>query len=605
MSNKYRVAIIGGGANGVSVLNKKYKNVILGVTNNDGAGAAIIADGEVVAAISQERIDRVKGSNDFPLESIDCVLKIAGVTLEDIDHVTYGWSSGAENLPNYAQLYSDRLASATSEQSDIIIERLATEVRNNELRRDEFMRWATENGLADKIKLVDHHESHAFGAHACSPFEDSITISADGRGDYRSLSAYRVSKEGSVTPLFSLSTLDSWGYLYARITKLLGFKPNQHEGKITGLAGHGNPDKAKALLDLMVDPDNLTQPMRIGTYYLPNHREYSDALEAEVQKYLRPDEYGSLMQGQDVAAAAQASLEQYMINLVKKLIEENGPHNICLSGGIFANVKLNGILANLEGVKNSYILPCMGDEGHAIASAASWRLKETGQKTSMDSMKLGEELDDSNLLARVMAFDPTMKVTEYTDKIELTKFMVDQLQGETAKVIGVMRGRSEFGPRALCSNTILVSPRKEEAEYSGTVNDRLGRTEFMPFAPIVAENLASQCFEGWSPDQPNSRSMTQVYKCTDHFATTSPAVTHVDKTARPQVISEECDPFVYGLLNAWHDSTGCPSLVNTSFNNHGEPIVEYLENGLQNMKDGRVDMVIVNDRYIVAPSGMD
>lgn len=583
---------------------KKRGGIILGVTNNDSAGAAVIIDGKVVAAISQERIDRVKGSDAFPNKAIDYVLNIAGITLGDVDHVTYGWSNGADTLPDYSNLYSDRLDFSTKEERDIILNRLTTEVRNNQSRRDEFMRWAVKNGLSEKIEFIDHHVSHAFGAYACSPFDKAISISADGRGDYRSLSAYQMSKNGQTEHLFSLSTIDSWGFLYARITKLLGFKPNQHEGKITGLAGHGDAEKAMPLLALMVDPDNLNRPMKLGDYYMPNHWEYSKTLEVEVQKYFKPEQYGTLMQGQDVAAAVQYCLERYMTNLVERLIAENGSNNICLSGGIFANVKLNGILANIEGVQNCYVLPCMGDEGQAVTSASAWYFQKTGQKTSMPSMKLGEELDDNDLVSRVIAFDPTMEVAEYKDKISLTNFMVEQLQGKTAKVIGIMRGRSEFGPRALCSNTILVSPRKEEAQYSGTVNDRLGRTEFMPFAPIVAENLADQCFENWSTDQPNAEYMTQVYKCKASFVETSPAVTHVDKTARPQVISHNSDPFMYGLLNSWHNSTGCLSLVNTSFNNHGEPIVEHLEDGLQNMKDGRVDMVIVNDRYVITPRMM-
>ena len=121
----------------------------------------------------------------------------------------------------------------------------------------------------------------------------------------------------------------------------------------------------------------------------------------------------------------------------------------------------------------------------------------------------------------------------------------------------------------------------------------------MPFAPIVPKNLGHSCFVGWSEDHINARYMTQTYKCTDEFARTSPAVVHIDKTARPQIVDENEDPFMFDLLNAWHNSNGCPSLINTSFNNHGEPIVEQLEDGLQNLIDGRVDVLIVQDRWVI------
>ncbi|MDO0924213.1 carbamoyltransferase C-terminal domain-containing protein [Streptomyces sp. TG1A-8] len=563
---------------------------ILGITNNDLAGACLIRDGKIIAAVSEERFTRIKDHKTWPARSIEYVLREAGVSLEEVDRVAYGWCAGFD-ADKHLLLYVDRVAEEAQKRPEGLVhlrKRVSDEIRNDKAKRAEFDEFVDKNGLRGKAVHVDHHESHGLGAFLCSPFDEALVLTCDGRGDFQSLTVMRCSPEGEEV-LQRETSVDSLGYFYGRITKLLGFKPNRHEGKITGLAANGDPHKLLPLMKSMIDitRDGAIRA-RTGKYYQPSYEGYSEEILNEIAKH----------DPADVAAAAQMHVENLLTAVVAQHIEKVPSGNICLAGGVFANVKLNQRIFETPGVRNIYVLPPMGDGGLPLQAASVVSYRETGQRHRLPSMALGPDAAISEgHLEEILQDYPELRFRRVDHGLQ--ELLVGALDEE--KVIGVHRGRMEFGPRALGRRSVLC--RTDDPSMNDWLNKRLNRTEFMPFAPITAEELAPDCYRGWAPDQPAALFMTITYDCHEQFAKTCPAVVHVDNTARPQIVRRGDDPFLHGLLLAWHERSGQAALVNTSFNKHEEPIVESHRDALDPLRDEVIDLLLIDDVYLVWKDG--
>jgi carbamoyltransferase len=421
------------------------------------------------------------------------------------------------------------------------------------------------------------------GAFLCSPFDDALTVTCDGRGDYQSLTVTHVCGEGERV-LQRETALDSLGFFYGRITALLGFVANRHEGKITGLAAKGDPDRLRPLMRRMIDLEDGRVRARFGPWFQPDYRTYSAELTEEIARH----------DPADVAAAAQAHVEDILTRVVARHLAEVPTRNVCLAGGVFANVKLNQRIAQLDGVDHLYVLPPMGDGGLPLQAAAIVEYRESGRRTRVPSMALGPDstVSDAELEETLRDYEGVAfrRVDEGIQDI-----LLDALDAK--QVIGTYRGRMEFGPRALGRRSVVYST--DDPTMNDWLNTRLKRTEFMPFAPITAEDLAADCYLGWTPQDASALFMTVTYDCTEEFAKTCPAVVHVDGTARPQIVREADDPFLHRLLLAWHQRSGQAALVNTSFNKHEEPIVGSLRDALDPLRDEVVDLLLVDDVYLV------
>ncbi|MBU2895792.1 carbamoyltransferase family protein [Vibrio hepatarius] len=565
---------------------------ILGVSNNDYAGACLISDGKIVASASEERFTRIKAHKVFPYNSIDYVLSQGNLELHDIDKIAYGWSAGFDK-DKHLELYFDRIVEGCQDAPNFISDmrkRLTDEINNDREKRHEFESFLAENKLSEKAHYVDHHEAHANAAMICSPFEGGLTVSCDGRGDFQSLTVSRF-VDGEFNVLQRETSFDSLGYFYGRITALLGFKPNRHEGKITGLAAHGDGSKLIDKMKMLIDVNDLGRIRGNFEYgYLPSYNNNYDLLE-------------SLFEGdskEDIAASAQLHLENILTKVITQYIDSAEPSDLCLAGGVFGNVKLNQRLKELPGVRNIFVLPAMGDDGLPLGAAAVATFQTTRQRALISSMKLGPSVDTESVYSSLLN-NPNYKVYRAA-QTEIIKTISDYL--EENKVIGLVRGRMEFGPRALCSRSIICSAK--DKSINNWLNERMHRTEFMPFAPVVADVFADvfagDSFIGWGDQHIASEFMTVTYDCTDYFSEMCPAVTHIDKTARPQVIKYAKDSFMHELLVEWERRSGEPALINTSFNMHEEPIVLSADNALRNLDKGVVDLLLINDCLVISRS---
>ncbi|MEX2601275.1 MAG: carbamoyltransferase C-terminal domain-containing protein [Balneolaceae bacterium] len=555
---------------------------ILGIANDETASACIIRDGKLIAAASEERFTRVKMDNSWPAQSIEYCLEFAGTTLEELDAVTYGWSAGFD-AERHLLPYFDRIVYEAEQNPGglaVFRERIDTEIQQDRKKRDEFWEFIEVNNLQEKAYSYDHHESHAWSAYSCSPFEEALVVTCDGRGDFLALSVAWIDRD-KMDVLYRASSVDSLGFFYGRITSLLGYTPHRHEGKVTGLAAHGDPEKLLPLMREMIYVKSGKIYGQSGEYYRPFYSNFSEKLEAVIAENSR----------EDVAAAAQVHLEQCVTELVRYHVEQTGAEYVCMAGGTFANVRVNQCVYEIPGVKNIYIHPQMGDGGLSVGAAAGYLYERNEPKVEVEDMYLGPEYTDEEILAELK----NQKELEWEIPDDREGRAVEAL-GEN-RVIGWFNGRMEFGPRALCNRSIIYHCK--DRTVNDWLNERMDRTEFMPFAPVTAEELAPECYKGWKGDHIASRFMTVTYYCTEKMAESCPAAVHIDNTARPQVVSSSDNPAIHKLLMRFYKETGGLSLINTSFNRHEEPIVNQPSEAIDALRRGIVDVLFIGSYMVV------
>ncbi|MEN8264828.1 MAG: carbamoyltransferase C-terminal domain-containing protein [Nitrospirota bacterium] len=554
--------------------------LILGIVNEDVSGACLVKNNHIVAAASEERFTRIKSDSSWPVQSIEYCLGQQNIELSDIDYVSYGWS-GEFQAQKHLLMFFDRVVEETINNPDHINtfrKRVEIEINRDTEVRGYFLDFIKNNNLESKTIYIDHHDCHAISAFACSPFDKSLVLTADGRGDYQAFSV-GVFDNNKYNVIHRSSSIDSLGFFYARITALLGFKVNRHEGKITGLAAHGDPSKYLPLMEKMISYKEGRIISHTGPYYRPwlHDAVFSDEMLQIIKEAKR----------EDIAAAAQKHLEDIVTGMAEFYLNESGMNNVCMAGGVFANVSLNKKVFDLPQVENIFIQPHMSDGGLALGAAAGAAYQVTGKKVLMDTMYLGPEFSDE----------------EISGFLNDDEFILEKLQNNESKidsavaaikdnqVVGWFQNRMEHGPRALCHRSILY--HCNDKSVNKWLNDRMQRTEFMPFAPATAIELAKKCYKNWKPDHIASYYMTVTYDCHEVMIKNCPAAVHIDNTARPQIISAESEPTVHKLLLRWYEETGGLSLINTSFNKHEEPIVCSPYDAVQALRENMVDVLII------------
>lgn len=571
--------------------------IILGITDSFTSGAAISVDGRVVAAVNEERLDRNKMSMGFPNLSITEVMRIAGVTAADIDLVAVAtsnlfWRPDAVPYSDYFRekkgSFRDAFLSLGSAFSRIMgnvksarqmyygLKSQLTRPRRQQLPA----RLEKKFGITAPVKFIDHHLCHAASAYFTAGFAEATVITQDGAGDGKCSRVYAV-KDGKFRQLQKLDSYDSVGNYYSYVTHLCGFKAHKHEGKITGLAAYGQP-RYLDILKRFVSYDGAE---------VRNTGKCFDHSAIEKLGNALPKDFSH----EDLSASVQSLLEESVSAFCDHWVRESGFSNVALAGGVFANVKLNQRIHELDSVKNMFIHPGMGDDGLAVGAALFLDSNTDGYKPHdvIDHVYLGGDITPASIDAAIA--DAGLSAIDCPESVERT---IAELLAD-GKVVARCSGPMEYGPRALGNRTIMY--QTTDPAVNKWLNDRLSRTEFMPFAPVTLWEERHNCYLNIEGADETARFMTVTFNCTEEMKAQSPAVCHVDGTARPQLIREQDNPAYYGILKEYRRITGIPSLVNTSFNIHEEPIVNTAEEAIQAFSDSRLDVLLLGDKVILAP----
>lgn len=551
----------------------------LGISSLDcDVTISIVKDGKLVYAAQEERFTRKKQQDGFPLNSIKNALEYLSLDINDIKSISYGWyDSNTEK--NLYKKNGEITLQISGWQGRPFFESLRHWI--NFYRRaiiinpgifkkydNQLIQGLKQIGYNSPLVRFNHQDCHAASAYFTSGWEKCLIFTLDGYGS-GSCGAVFLGDNGHIKPLKYINSPQSLGSMYARVTKSLGFIPNRHEGKVLGLAAYGNPD---LYFEQIMKDFELTE----------NGYIYHNALD--------PWKYNEIFKKgkrEDIAAAFQKVLEVVVVHWVKQYVEKEGVGFVCLAGGVAANVKMNQRILEISKVNEVYIHPGMSDCGVGTGSAfldASRHYKI--KPYLLDDVYLGPDFSDDEIKSAIVKFN--YKFEHYED-IE-TK--IAELLAE-GKVVGRFSGRMEYGPRALCNRSILA-PTQDNG-INKWLNVRLKRNEFMPFAPVTLDYMAEEMYINIDKVRYSTKFMTTTVDCTEAMKRLSPAAVHVDGTARPQLVNEKDNKSAYKILNAYYKLTGIPSLVNTSFNMHEEPIICNPYDAVKSFKDGRLDYLAIGN----------
>ena len=564
---------------------------ILGISAfyHDSA-AAIVIDGKIIAAAQEERFTRKKHDSGYPFNAVEFVLKFSKLQLHQIDHIVF-YEKPFLKFERLLETYIAFAPKGFKSFSTSMPIWLRNKLFQKKVLFEELKQHDKKFSDINKIYFSEHHLSHAASAFYPSPFRESIVLTLDGVGEWATTTVAK-GKDESLEILKEIHFPDSIGLLYSAFTYYTGFKVNDGEYKIMGLAPYGEPKFKNLILEKLID---LKED---GTFKLNmEYFEYATGLKMTNNKFSelfgepvrKPDKDLITQFHMDIAASIQSVTEDIVLKLVRSIIKEHGGNNLCMAGGVALNCVANGKILKEKVIENIWIQPAAGDAGGALGAALALWHKELKMKRihpikdDMQGSYLGPNFTDveiekelSNLGAKYEKFSED-KLLEITAK-ELAK----------EKTIGWFQGRMEFGPRALGARSIIADPRSEKMQKTLNLKVKF-RESFRPFAPSVIREDVSNWFE-INCDSPYMLLVADVNKSIRRKITQDeeklfgidklnvkrsdiPAVTHVDYSARIQTVHKETNPRYYKLLKEFKKNTNCPVLVNTSFNVRGEPIV--------------------------------
>lgn len=567
--------------------------LVLGI--HDGthdAGAALVRDGRVVAACNEERFSRKKGQAGWPAASIAACFAIAGVSPESVDEVAFAGFVNPNPVLRAARplqrrfalddgwFYADRETAASRASDWLQFESPFPHLRSDDpsarllahpLRRV-LQHRVRALGVRAALSLHDHHECHAASAAFTSGRDPCLVIVADGIGDGLALTVYRADG-GRLTRLASMPYPHSYGLLYATITGFLGFRPFRHEGKLVGLAAHGDPDAVPL-------PFPFTGPV--------DDRRFTQSFGARLRPWLealRP------CRREDVAAWLQRGVEADLAALVTHWTAVTGLRDLALAGGVFANVRLNQHLGPL--VDHLYVHPHMGDGGLAVGAALrAWARR--GPYTTPPRLPhafLGPAFPDSVIEAVLQSAGVRWHRAQ-----DLEERVAERLAA--GQIVCRFEGAMEYGPRALGHRSILAGAG--DRRMTERLNLALQRSDFMPFAPLVLADVADDWIDGLGPVRDAAAFMTVTAQARPALAAACPAAVHVDGSLRPQLVDATSTPSLHRTLSAYARRTQVPVLINTSYNLHEEPIVHTPAEALACWRAARVDALAIGPYLVTA-----
>ena len=586
---------------------------ILGISAfyHDSA-AALVEDGRIAAAAQEERFTRQKHDSGFPHHAISYCLEHAGGGLKNVDFVVFydkPFIKFERLLETYLSFAPRGFASFKMAMPLWLREKLF----QKDLLRREFKRFDPDFDWKNKLLFAEHHQSHAASAFFPSPFEEAVVLTMDGVGEWATTSV-GMGSGNRLEMTKEIHFPHSLGLLYSAFTYYTGFKVNSGEYKVMGLAPYGEPKYADLILDNVMDlKDDGTFRLDQSYFdYCTGLRMTNDKFDALFGGAARQADELLTQRHMDLAASIQAVTEETVLRLTRGLQAETGVKNLCLAGGVALNCVANGKVLRDAKFDNIWVQPAAGDAGGALGAALTAYYLFQGQPRtldgSLDAMQgsyLGPEFEQSDIAARLSKAGAKFEVLSDDAVIASTAQAISD-----GKAVGWFQGRMEFGPRALGSRSILGDARSPTIQK--TLNLRVKyRESFRPFAPSVLREDVADWFE-MDTDSPymlmvadvvesRRRDMTEAEKGLFGIDKLNvprsdiPAVTHVDYSARIQTVHRETNPRYHALITRFREISGCPVIVNTSFNVRGEPIVCTPEDAFRCFMGSEIEILVAGN----------
>lgn len=559
-----------------------------GVASDYGHDDSVVIheDGDVVFGCESERISREKHSeNGFPERTIRIALSQCGLELSDVDKIatTYDPRLEPKRFVNEARSILKASEGVREKWSHLLgaakhfgkfSHGLAERVERD------FARLGSE---VPEIELYPHHECHAASAYYPSGFDEAVVVTLDGIGEYESTTVW-IGRPDGLRKVASYETPNSLGSFYSIVTYFLGFRPNNGEGKVMGLAPYGepNPEIRATLRDLIevgvnYDVTGLTEGIVPDTGVQRLTESFGRERNSDVTEF---DQFQK-----DLAYATQRILEDIVTDIVEHYCDEFGIDNVCLAGGVALNCKMNKVVAELDTVGELFVQPVANDAG--VALGAGMLEYEPEAVPRMKSVYVGPSFSTEGVKRRLSEYK-----IPYSEPDDLAGTVARMLAD--GNLVGWYQGRMEMGPRALGNRSILADPREPDARRK--VNRHVkGREEWRPFAPSILEDRADEYLQNYR----ESPFMIDTFDVVEEKRSEMQAVVHpADGTTRPQTVRKEQNPQYYRLLSAFEELTGVPVLLNTSFNRSGEPIVCTPKEAVQDFYQMGLDALVIDDVVI-------
>ncbi len=591
--------------------------IILGISCYfHDASAALISDGQLIAAAEEERFTRIKHDYSYPTNAIEFCLKKASIDASDIDYVVFFekpftkferlLKTAIQGFPRTYWMFAQSMRTWLFDKlwiKGLIADHLKIDPKN--------------------IMFSEHHISHAASAYYCSPFKESAILTFDGVGEWATTTIGK-GKGGKLEIEDEIHFPHSLGLLYSAFTAFLGFEVNEGEYKVMGMAPYGKPKYVSEVYKIIrINEDNS---FWLDQKYLSFHYStkksftkkmiqlFGEPRDANIPFFTKSSGYPSYFGDKpsnfeelsvynqhyaDIAASIQIVAEEMILELATEACRRSGSNNLCLAGGVALNSVANGRILRETPVENLYIQPAAGDGGCALGAALYlWHdgLGNSENRFIMDHAYWGEEYNDDQISK---AIDSSEFNSQYiNNEDDLLDMTVDRLT--SGKVIGRFNGRFEWGPRSLGNRSILADPRSNEMK--DLVNTKIKfREPFRPFAPSALAEIAESYFElPNATDNMAARFMLLVTNVHEDKQDLIPAVSHMG-TARVQTVYKETNSSYYNLIERFGQSTGVPILLNTSFNVRGEPIVSSPNDALNTFRNSGIDTLVIGNHIVDKP----
>lgn len=592
---------------------------ILGISAyyHDSA-AALVVDGDIIAAAQEERFSRRKHDARYPRNAVEYVLGEAGLKLDEVDHVAFY----DKPFLKFERLIETYVAYAPRGWQSFQMA-MPVWIKEKLFQKDMLFRELKQHdgGFTDKARLLfaEHHFSHAASAFYPSPFEEAVILTLDGVGEWATTTV-GIGRGNNIEIVKEILFPHSIGLLYSAFTYYTGFKVNSGEYKVMGLAPYGTPRFKELILKEIID---LKED---GSYRLNmDYFNYATGLTMTNNRFaslfgepVRKPETDLLTQfHMDMAASVQAVTEEIVLRLTRSVAEEYGIPNLCLAGGVALNCVANGKILRDGAFRDIWIQPAAGDAGGAVGAAlAAWHQELGNQRRVQlpDAMKgayLGPSFGQDEIEQRLTACGAVFETVSEAEMIDRTANAIAD-----GKAVGWFQGRMEFGPRALGARSIIADPRSTTMQKTLNLKVKY-RESFRPFAPSVLREDVMDWFEidYDSPYmllvadvQPELRNnMTEVEQALFGIdklnikRSTVPAVTHIDYSARVQTVHKETNRLYHAVISRFKELTGCPVVVNTSFNVRGEPIVCSIEDAFHCFMGTGIDLLVCGNTLLAKP----